>query len=42
MTNDIRIFDRDGPKRAAISTAFLNPKGKVMMDAIVVKPRLAG
>lgn len=42
MTQDINIFNKEGPNRAAIATAFLNAKGKVLMDAIVVKPRLAG
>lgn len=42
MTADIRIFEKEGPERAAIFTGFLNVKGKVLFDAIVVKPRLAG
>lgn len=42
MTQDINLFEKEGPNRAAISTAFLNAKGKVLMDGIVVKPRLAG
>jgi hypothetical protein len=40
MTADIKLFDRE-PDRAAIFTGFLNVKGKILFDAIVVKPRLA-
>lgn len=42
MTQDIHLFNKEGPNRAAIATAFLNAKGKVIMDGIIVKPRLAG
>ena len=41
-TNDMRIFSKEGSDRAALMTAFLNPKGRVMFDAFVVKPKLAG
>ena len=35
------IFKKEGQSRAAIFTAFLTVKGKVMFDAIIVKPKLA-
>jgi len=38
----MRIFSKEGSDRAALMTAFLNPKGRVMFDAFVVKPKLAG
>ena len=38
----MKIFKLEGPSRAAIFTAFLTAKGKVMFDAIIIKPRLAG
>ena len=28
--------------RAALFTGFLNPKGRILMDGIIVKPKLAG
>ena len=40
VTNDMRLFDQN-PERAALYTAFLTVKGKVMFDAIIAKPRLA-
>ena len=42
ITNDMKIFERDGASRAAIYTSLLSPKGKILYDAIIVKPRLAG
>ena len=41
ITADIKLFEKDGHDRAAIFTSFLNVKGKVLFDAIIVKPRLA-
>ena len=38
----MRIFSKEGSDRAALMTAFLNPKGRVMFDAFIVKPKLAG
>ena len=40
-TNDMGIFEKEGDERAAIYTSFLTVKGKTMLDAFVVKPRLA-
>ena len=37
----MKIFKDEGERRAAIFTAFLTVKGKVMFDAIIVKPKLA-
>ena len=37
----MRLFD-ESADRAALYTSFLTVKGKTMMDAIVVKPKLAG
>ena len=37
----MKVFD-ESPERAAIYTSFLTVKGKTMLDAFVVKPRLAG
>jgi len=40
-TNDIKqLTEKD--KNACVYTLFLNPKGRVMLDAFVVKPELAG
>ena len=41
ITQDMKIFKEEGLNRAAIFTAFLTVKGKVMFDAIIVKPKLA-
>ena len=41
ITNDMRLFKKDAD-RAAIYTHLLTSKGKVMFDAIIAKPRLAG
>ena len=41
ITQDMKIFKEEGLSRAAIFTAFLTVKGKVMFDAIIVKPKLA-
>ena len=38
----MRTFEREKPDRAAIMSSFMTPKGRVMFDAIIVKPRLAG
>ena len=40
-TNDLKIFEKS-TDRAAIYTSFLTVKGKTMLDAFIVKPRLAG
>jgi hypothetical protein len=37
----MKLFKDEGLSRAAVFTAFLTVKGKVMFDAIIVKPRLA-
>jgi len=34
-------FSSENPDRAAIFTTFLNAKGRIMFDAIIVKPLLA-
>ena len=36
------LFDKENPDRAAIQTTFMTPKGRLMFDAMIVKPRLAG
>jgi glycine cleavage system aminomethyltransferase T len=41
ITADMSTFETDGEDRAAIYTAFLNVKGKVLFDAMIVKPKLA-
>jgi folate-binding Fe-S cluster repair protein YgfZ len=41
ITQDMKLFKDEGLSRAAVFTAFLTVKGKVMFDAIIVKPRLA-
>jgi hypothetical protein len=41
MTQDINLFKKDGPERAAIFSTFLNVKGKIIFDAIIAKPLIA-
>ena len=41
-SQDMRLFANEQPDRAALMTSFLTPKGRVMFDAFIVKPRLAG
>lgn len=41
ITQDMSMFDLESKDRAAIYTAFLNVKGKILFDAIIVKPLLA-
>jgi len=41
-TQDMRLFSKERPDRAAVMSSFLTPKGRVMFDCIIVKPRLAG
>jgi len=42
ITQDMKSFkDYDG-ERAALFTGFLNVKGRILMDGIIVKPKLAG
>ena len=41
-SQDMRIFDNEKPERAAVNACFLNPKGRVLFDAMIVKPQLAG
>ena len=41
VTADMKLFETEKPDRAALFTAFLNVKGKVMFDGIIVKPKLA-
>ena len=41
-TCDMMNFVDDHPFRAAQYTSFLNPRGRVMFDAIIAKPQLAG
>jgi len=36
----MRLFQKEA-ERAAIYTAFLTVKGKMMFDAIIAKPKLA-
>lgn len=38
----MKLFTKEDPDRAAIYTSFLNVKGKIMFDAIICKPKLAG
>ena len=40
-TQDMKVFE-ESEDRAAIYTSFLTVKGKTMLDAFIVKPRLAG
>lgn len=40
-TQDMNLFEKR-EQRASLFTAFLNVKGRVLFDCIVVKPRLAG
>ena len=40
-TQDMRLFDKD-QNRACIFTGFLNVKGRLLFDAMIVKPKLAG
>jgi hypothetical protein len=40
MTQDINLFNKE-KERGAIFTTFLNVKGKILYDAIIVKPLLA-
>ena len=42
MSQDINLLQKEGPERAAIFTTFMNAKGKILFDGIVVKPKLAG
>ena len=35
------VFNTESPQRAALFTTFLNPKGRLLFDAIIVKPMLA-
>ena len=37
----MRLFEKD-QNRASIFTGFLNVKGRLLFDAIIVKPKLAG
>ena len=37
----MKVFETEGQERAAAYTGFLNVKGKIMFDGIIVKPRLA-
>lgn len=41
ITQDINLFAEEAPNRAAVFTTFLTPKGKILYDAIIVKPLLA-
>ena len=36
----MKIFENEGSEWAAIFGIFLNPKGKVLFDSIIVKPKL--
>ncbi|CAN0128773.1 unnamed protein product, partial [Hapterophycus canaliculatus] len=41
ITNDISLLDEDNGHRPCISAAFLNPKGRVLADALLTRnPRL--
>jgi len=39
ITNDMKLFDKD-EERAAIYGLFLNPKGRILYDAIIIKSQL--
>ena len=38
----MNLFEKEKPGRAAIFSAFLNAKGKILFDNMIVKPKLAG
>jgi hypothetical protein len=38
----MNLFEKEKPGRAAIFSAFLNAKGKVLFDSMIIKPKLAG
>ena len=42
IMNDMNLFDRDGPSRAAMYTGILSSKGQMLCDAMIIKPELAG
>ena len=42
ILNDMDLFDRDGPSRAAIYTGISSSKGQMLYDAMIIKPKLAG
>lgn len=39
ITNDMKMFEKESD-RAAIFGLFLNPKGRVLYDAIIIKSQL--
>jgi folate-binding Fe-S cluster repair protein YgfZ len=39
ITNDMKLFEKE-PDRAAIFGLFLNPKGRILYDAIIIKSQL--
>jgi len=39
ITNDMKLFEKE-QERAAIYGLFLNPKGRVLYDAIIIKSQL--
>lgn len=39
ITNDMKIFEKE-PNRAAIFGLFLNPKGRILFDALILKSQL--
>jgi hypothetical protein len=41
MSQDIELLEKESPDRAALFTTFMNAKGKILFDGIVVKPKLA-
>ena len=41
-SQDMALFKNEEPDRAAVAACFFNPKGRIMFDALIVKPRLAG
>ena len=41
ITNNIDLLYQDSKKeKAALYTMFLNPKGKIIADALVIRPRI--
>ena len=42
ILNDMDLFDREGPSRAAIYTEIPSSKGEMLYDAMIIKPKLAG
>ena len=41
-STNMKTFEAEGPERAALYASLMTTKGKVMFDAIIAKPKLAG